>query len=185
MTNTNPRDLIKLLIDALKEECNWIDNLKHDELIAKATAYLTQYAPDVLTDEALNSKSSPNNLQIRSFDLDVTIALVQQWTDEIYGGPGAMASSDDLCLAKLAAQYGADQELEACCEWLVSEGWFRYEHEAVQDLRAARRPKPPTLKEQALARTAAILNDPSRALLIEEREALELNLRALEALPND
>jgi len=48
------------------------------------------------------------------------------------------------------AQQIADQELEACCEWLVSEGWFRYEHEAVQDLRAARRPKPPSLKEQAL-----------------------------------
>jgi hypothetical protein len=148
MTNTNPRDLIKLLIDALKEECNWIDNLKHDDLIAKATAYLTQYAPEVLTDEALNSKSSPNNLQIRSFDLDVTIALVQQWTDEIYGGPGAMASSDDLCLAKLAAQYGADQELEACCEWiykLMDRGL-----EWSMDLRAARRPKPPSLKEQAL-----------------------------------
>jgi len=46
MTDTNPRDLIKLLIDALKEECNWIDNPKHDELIAKATAYLTQPEPE-------------------------------------------------------------------------------------------------------------------------------------------
>jgi O-methyltransferase involved in polyketide biosynthesis len=45
-------------------------------------------------------------------------------------------------LARQAALWGADQELEACCEWLVSEGWFRYEHEAVQDLRAARRPSP-------------------------------------------
>jgi hypothetical protein len=49
-----------------------------------------------------------------------------------------------------AFQAGADQELEACCEWLVSEPWFKYEHEAVEDLRAARRPKPPSLKEQAL-----------------------------------
>jgi hypothetical protein len=55
------------------------------------------------------------------------------------------------CVSEKAAQWGADQELEACCEWLVSEGWFKYEHEAVQELRAARRPKPPSLKEQAQA----------------------------------
>jgi hypothetical protein len=54
-------------------------------------------------------------------------------------------------VARQAYQAGADQELEACCEWLVSEGWFKYEHEAVEDLRAARRPKPTSLKEQALA----------------------------------
>jgi hypothetical protein len=54
-----------------------------------------------------------------------------------------------------AYQAGADAELEACCEWLVSERWFKYEHEAmefvVEDLRAARRPKPPSLKERSLA----------------------------------
>jgi len=99
-------------------------------------------------DWALNSKSSPNNLQIRSSDLDVTIALVQQWTDEIYGGPGAVVGSDDICLAKLAAQYGADQELEACCEWLKAKHWI--ELEFADELRAARRPKPATLKEQSL-----------------------------------
>jgi hypothetical protein len=89
----------------------------------------------------LNPKSSPNSLQIRSSDLDVTIALVQQWTDEIYGGPGAVVGSDDICLAKLAAQYGADQELDACCE-LVPD---------LKDyLRENRRPKPATLKEQSL-----------------------------------
>ena len=47
----------------------------------------------------------------------------------------------------IAYQAGADQELEACCEWLAYEG---YEHEHLA-LRAARRPKPPSLKEQALA----------------------------------
>ena len=49
-------------------------------------------------------------------------------------------------LAIEAAQWGADQELEACCEWLAYEG---YEHEHLA-LRASRRPKPPSLKEQAL-----------------------------------
>ncbi len=94
----------------------------------------------------LNFKSVPNNLQIRSSDLDVTIALVQQWTDEIYGGPGAVVGSDDICLANLAAQYGADQELEACCEWMAEETPISY----INALRAARRPKPATLKEQSL-----------------------------------
>jgi hypothetical protein len=53
MTDTKPRDLIKLLIDALKKECNWIDNPKHDELIAKASIYLAQSGPVAPTDEEL------------------------------------------------------------------------------------------------------------------------------------
>jgi hypothetical protein len=70
--------------------------------------------------------------------------LVQQWTDQIYGGPGVVVGSNDICLAKLAAQWGADQELEACCEWLHLVG------DLEQQLRAARRSKPPSLKEKAL-----------------------------------
>jgi hypothetical protein len=46
-----------------------------------------------------------------------------------------------------AFQAGADQELEACCE--ILRGEFNYHHLA-EPLRAARRPKPPSLKEQAL-----------------------------------
>jgi hypothetical protein len=49
-----------------------------------------------------------------------------------------------------AAQWGADQELEACCEYLVR--CAQWEPEDVDELRAARRPKPPSLKEQALDR---------------------------------
>jgi hypothetical protein len=45
-------------------------------------------------------------------------------------------------------QERADQELEACCEWAKQ---FNYDDEYYQDkLRAARRPKPPSLKECAL-----------------------------------
>jgi hypothetical protein len=50
-------------------------------------------------------------------------------------------------IATQAAQWGADQELEACCEWLVRN--YNYP-EAGNPLRATRRPKPPSLKEQAL-----------------------------------
>ena len=42
---------------------------------------------------------------------------------------------------------GADAELEACCEWLNDNGY----NNTPRALRAARRPKPPSLKEQALA----------------------------------
>lgn len=78
---------------------------------------------------------------------------------------------------------GADQELEACCEYISQVGqWFAAPEYRVSELRTARRPKPPSLKEQALARTDAILNDPNRALLVEVQETLELNRRALEAL---
>ena len=88
----------------------------------------------------------------------------------------------------IAARWGADAELEACCEWLRRnvKTFTAAAHLEAQrrsdELRAARRPKPPSLKDQALARTDAILNDPNRALLIEVRETLELNRRALEAL---
>jgi hypothetical protein len=54
----------------------------------------------------------------------------------------------ELWLINHAYAAGADQELEACCEWLRKNGLFETR---IGHLRAARRPKPPSLKEQALA----------------------------------
>ena len=48
-------------------------------------------------------------------------------------------------IATQAARWGADQELEACCEWVAVESIA-----AETELRAWRRPKPPSLKQQAL-----------------------------------
>jgi len=70
------------------------------------------------------------------------------------------------------AQQIADQELEACCEWL-HDTCVEDPEDIVPELRVARRPKPPTLKEQALA---ALEDDDIDVYLIR---------RALEALPND
>ena len=70
--------------------------------------------------------------------------LVVEWADTIY----QQTEDDDqrdLYVATRAAQWGADQELEACCGLLVQQGF-----DLVDYLRAARRPKPPSLKEQAL-----------------------------------
>ena len=71
--------------------------------------------------------------------------LVQQWVDDHFGVYVA-ANGFHKDLATRAAQWGADQELEACCALLnkFNEGFW------CEELRAARRPKPPSLKEQAL-----------------------------------
>jgi hypothetical protein len=49
-------------------------------------------------------------------------------------------------IANCAAQWGADQELEACVDWISKQDWTW----TSAQLRAARRPQPPSLKEQAL-----------------------------------
>jgi hypothetical protein len=60
-----------------------------------------------------------------------------------------LASRSDEAVFSLAAQWGADQELEACCEWLHEELKLTLLTLDV-GLRDARRPNPPSLKEQAL-----------------------------------
>lgn len=80
-------------------------------------------------------------------------------------------------VAAFAAQWGADQELEACAEWLdqnCGRCW-----ELLAELRAARRPKPPSLKEQALALLDKA-EDPSWDI-----NDFSIVRKALEALPND
>jgi hypothetical protein len=74
-----------------------------------------------------------------------------------------------------AAQWGCDQELEACCEWLA-----KYRKPILgDDLKYVRRPKPSSLKEQALAALEVI---PKLVGFENERDAIR---HALEALPND
>jgi hypothetical protein len=62
-------------------------------------------------------------------------------------------------IANFAAQWGADQELEACCAWLqarISEGWNPCH---LEDLRNARRPKPQTLNSIAMQMLGTIERD--------------------------
>jgi len=74
--------------------------------------------------------------------------LVEQWLSEHYGTPTEERKRLIGGLATEAAQWGADQELEACLWHLES---TRCNQIVITTLRAARRPKPPSLKEQALA----------------------------------
>jgi hypothetical protein len=89
--------------------------------------------------------------------------LVQQWYQEA----DSQLRPYYVYIAIRAAQWGADQELEACCEWLPP--WRG------NDLRKHRRPKPPSLKEQALA----VLDDCANCLDGAHENTIR---RALEAL---
>jgi hypothetical protein len=78
-------------------------------------------------------------------------------------------------IATRAAQWGADQELEACCKWLPKlPPW------SGEDLRRHRRPKPPSLKEQALWELVDAYN-----LGQIDDSTYDTIRKALKALPND
>ena len=98
------------------------------------------------------------------------LELVHQWAD-------MLASRSDQAVFTMAAQWGADQELEACCEWIP-----KYLPWDVDQLRVARRPKPPSLKEQALKELRQLPIDPELGVCA---SALDTIRRALEALPSD
>ena len=71
--------------------------------------------------------------------------LVQQWIKECDRPDDPRWQEYEQDIAARAAQWGANMELEACCEWLEQKG-FAF----VDEIRAARRPKPPSLAEMAL-----------------------------------
>jgi hypothetical protein len=82
-------------------------------------------------------------------------------------------------VARQAFQAGADQELEACCEWLEDPCTAEMPSLA-KDLRYSRRPKPPSLKEQALE----MLENTWKGGHISNNAAQTIR-RALEQLPDN
>jgi hypothetical protein len=74
-----------------------------------------------------------------------------------------------------AAQWGADQELDACCVWTAA----NFGELPGQNLHLYRRSKPPSLKKQALEALAHILNNSSTQL------GADTIRRALEQLPDN
>jgi hypothetical protein len=105
------------------------------------------------------------------------LELVHQWAD-------MLSQRSDHHVFSLIAQWGADQELEACCEWFQefykTESWVTHD---LKHFRTARRPKPPTLKEQAITALHAIAAGANDTR--EQHQDLETIRTALEALPND
>ena len=95
--------------------------------------------------------------------------LVQIWAND------AIGPDYEQRIAIQAARWGADMELEACCEW------FSEDPPAVaHGLRAARRPNLPSLKEQALAQLEAM----ERLWEALGKEPSNIIRCALEALPD-
>jgi hypothetical protein len=77
--------------------------------------------------------------------------LVQQWKHEwnTLGARHPDATDTASYVSTRAAQWGADQELEACLRLVeIDAGEDAYNF--ARYIRAARRPKPPSLKEKAL-----------------------------------
>ena len=70
---------------------------------------------------------------------------VDQWFDDAV----RLNSTPKYYIARQAALWGADQELEACVEWFDNQSLV-YHRDLEYALRTARRPKPPSRKEQAL-----------------------------------
>jgi hypothetical protein len=70
--------------------------------------------------------------------------LIEDWIEIAKPEPWNRPPDPNV-LCTLAAQWGADQELEACCALLELS-----DSNARDFLQSARRPKPPSLKEQAL-----------------------------------
>jgi len=123
--------------------------------------------------------------------------LLQQWVTEYWGNPGESIDCGKKYIATQAARWGAEQqlkvdaeeidqaytagadsELEACCD----EVHTRHGQNSADWLLSKRRPKPPSLKEQALRDLDALVKDLERNGM---GFGTAMIRRALEALPND
>ena len=128
-----------------------------------------------------------------------TPELVRQWMNEVYGVGRVLfaPSQGTIDIATRAAQWGwdqrapeiqaaADAELEACCEWLITGPYGAsiacHAEQMISDLRAARRPKPPSLKQQGLDALSLLCEGPNPTAFVKCKDTI---LRALEALPDD
>jgi hypothetical protein len=102
--------------------------------------------------------------------------LVEQWVTEVWHeGTPARLSLSDMHITTEAARWGADQELEAMLAELKA---LHLPDGYAAKLHAARRPKPPSLKEQALEALEA-LPTPAGQVTADRLATIR---RALEAL---
>lgn len=97
-----------------------------------------------------------------------SIDLIKQWSNF------QIPCESDILLANRAAQWGADQELKACCEWLESDRAYAFLGAPLYEYC---RPKPLSLKEQAL----------EQLINCELFHTIELSIirQALKSLPDD
>jgi hypothetical protein len=104
--------------------------------------------------------------------------LVAQWFFSAKAMPVDQWVTD---VATQAARWGADQELEACCEWTRNSDGY----DAALALRADRLPKPPSLKEEALQAAQRFYANGHEDCNDEEiKDDFDTIRRALESLPS-
>jgi hypothetical protein len=106
--------------------------------------------------------------------------LVVQWRNQAPEGMGSQTR--EMWIATQSARWGADMEMEASLERLGQEAYI----DAPCRLRAARRPKPPSLKEQALKALKDWTDEkhgPGGEVFLCEGLSVAIIRRALEALP--
>ena len=103
--------------------------------------------------------------------------LVLQWLED---GPEDGMHGILKHIATRAAQWGADQELEACGRWLEDQLCMPPDARAdvITQLNGSRRPKPPTLKEEALEALEAL----PKFAIQENTDFICVIRRALESL---
>jgi hypothetical protein len=128
-----------------------------------------------------------------------TPELVRQWMNEFYGVGRVLAapSQGTIDIATRAAQWGwnqrepeiqaaADREREEICHWLRTGPYGAsiacHAEQMISDLRAARRPKPPSLKEQAIGLFKH--RELHRDMVLNPQDVNTI-LRALELLPDN
>ena len=109
--------------------------------------------------------------------------LVQQWINEADGGHDPRWQDYEQDIATRAAQWGADQQLAEDAKWLdhnaLNEPHLRITPVG-ESLKEAMRPKPPSLKEQALWELVDAYN-----LGQIDDSTYDTIRKALKALPND
>lgn len=101
--------------------------------------------------------------------------LVKQWESTAYDAAPIPYTHH---IARCAARWGADQELDACCSWVSQFNYDDYSYGG--RLRAARRgrTKPSNLKERALLAWAVVETG------TDDQTAMAVIRRALELLPD-
>ena len=104
--------------------------------------------------------------------------LFRQWGFDILTERDSIDHVLD-CAWRDGFRTGADQELEACCEWTTA----NFGELPGQNLNLFRRPKPPSLKERALNALSHLID--GAAYSMDTTEPAEYIRRALEALPDD
>jgi hypothetical protein len=117
-----------------------------------------------------------------SSELTPPPALVLSLRNSAPQGIRDAGATRELWLINQAYATGANQKLEACIEWVSTQLNCTDQEHLVPYLRETLRPKPISLKEQALKLLPEIKGEEVRHLCPLEVATIR---RALEALPND